>query len=126
MFKPAVLFLALSGLLRAEVRPMTLRQAAETALKQNPDLALSRLDEERARQTIRVAKAPFFPRVVVGSGLAYTNGFPMSIEGSAPSIVQANATQFLFNQPQRFQIAQAREDARGAVLATTSKREEVA
>jgi outer membrane protein TolC len=126
MFKPAVLFLALSGLLRAEVRPMTLRQAVETALKQNPDLALSRLDEERARQTIRVAKAPFFPRVVVGSGLAYTNGFPMSIEGSAPSIVQANATQYLFNQPQRFQIAQAREDARGAVLATTSKREEVA
>jgi outer membrane protein len=105
---------------------MTLRQAVETALKQNPDLALSRLDEEKARQSIRVAKDPFFPRVVVGSGLAYTNGFPMSIDGSAPSIVQAHAAQYLFNQPQRFQIAQAREDARGAALATTSKREEVA
>ncbi len=105
---------------------MTLRQAVETALKQNPDIALARLDEEKARQAVRLAKDPFVPRIVVGSGLAYSNGFPMSIEGSAPSVIQANAQQFLFNRPQSYAVAQAKENARGAAIAVTSKRDEVA
>jgi outer membrane protein TolC len=62
----------------------------------------------------------------VGSGLAYSNGFPMSIEGSAPSIVQARAAQDLFNRPQSFAVAQAKEDARGAALGVAGKRDEVA
>src|SRR5664280_2284223 len=126
MRKIAASFLGLACLLRAEVRPMTLRQAVETALRQNPDIALSRLEEESARQAVRVAKDPFTPRLTVGSGLAYTNGFPMSIEGSAPSIVQARATQDLFNRPQSYAVARAKEDARGAALGVAGKRDEVA
>jgi outer membrane protein len=105
---------------------MTLRQAVATAIRQSPDIALARLDEEKARQAVRVARDPFAPRVTVGSGLAYSNGFPMSIEGSAPSIIQARASQYIFNRPQSFTVAQAKEDARGASLAVTSKRDEVA
>ena len=77
---------------------MTLRQAVTRAMAQNPDITLARLDEENARHGVQIAKDPFAPRITVGSGLAYSNGFPMSIEGSAPSIVQARATQFLFNR----------------------------
>src|SRR5215469_14409716 len=93
-------FLFLTTLLAAEDHTLTLRQAMDLTTRQNPDLALARLDEIKARAAIRVARDPFLPHVTVGSGLAYSNGFPMSIEGSAPSIVQANATQFLFNRPQ--------------------------
>ncbi len=126
MSKALVFALALVPLLRAEVFPMTLRQAVDTALKQNPDLALARLDQEKARQSIRVARDPFSPKLVVGSGLAYSNGFPMSIEGSAPSVFQANASQFLFNRPQSYAVAQARENARGAEFGVALKREEIA
>jgi outer membrane protein len=126
MSKALVFALALVSVLRAEVFPMTLRRAVDTALKQNPDLALARLDQERARQGVRVARDPFSPRVMVGSGLAYTDGFPLSIEGAAPSIVQANVTQFLFNRPQSYAVAQARENARGAEIGVAVKREEVA
>ena len=80
---------------------MTLREAVRRAVAQNPDVTLARLDEENARHGVQVAKDPFSPRIVVGSGLAYSNGFPMSIEGSAPSIVQARASQFIFNRQQR-------------------------
>jgi outer membrane protein TolC len=125
MSKPAVFFLASACLLRAEVHPMTLRQAVETALKQNPDITLARLDEEKARQGVRVAKDPFTPRLIVGSGMAYSNGFPMSIEGSAPSVVQAHIVQDIFNRQQTLAVAQAKEDSRGAALAVTSKRDEV-
>ncbi len=121
-----LLLLLLSAVLRAETYTMTLREAVATALKQNPDIALARLDEEKARQAIRLAKDPFTPRITVGSGLAYSNGFPMSIEGSAPTIFRADAAQSLFNRPQSFAVAQAKEHARGAGLAVAGKRDEVA
>jgi outer membrane protein len=117
---------ALVSVLRAEVRTMTLREAVETALKQNPDVALARLDEERARQAARVARDPFATKLGVGSGLAYTYGFPMSIEGSAPTVFQARATQFVFNRPQSYLVAQAKEDARGASIGVSGKLDEVA
>jgi outer membrane protein TolC len=126
MFRTLAVFLILVPALSAETVAMTLRQAVEMALKQNPDVVLARLDVERARQAVRVARDPFAPRVVVGSGLAYSNGFPLSIEGAAPSIVQANATQFLFNRQQQYAVAQARENERGALLGAEAKREEVA
>ena len=122
----ACLLFAVLALARAEDHTLTLRQAMDLAARQNPDIALARLDEMKARAAVRVARDPFLPHVTVGSGLAYSNGFPMSIEGSAPSVVQASATQFLFNRPQSFQVAQAKEDARGAAIAVTGKRDEVA
>ena len=104
---------------------MTLRQAVETALKQNPDITLARLDEAKARQGVLVAKDPFTPHLVIGSGLAYSNGFPMSIQGSAPSVVQANIVQDIFNRQQSLAVAQAKENARGAALDVAGKRDEV-
>lgn len=126
MNKIAVFVWALAALARAEDHPLTLRQAVTLALSQNPDVALARLDSARARQGIRVAHDPFTPRLTVGSGLAYSDGFPMSIEGSAPSVVQARASQFLFNRQQSLAVAQAKEDARTAVFTANSKRDEVA
>jgi len=123
---PASVFLLGALLARAEDHTLTLRQAVDLAARQNPDLALARLDEVKARAAIRVARDPFMPRVTVGSGLAYSNGFPMSIEGAAPSVVQAAAQQYLFNRPQSYQVAQAKEEARGAAIAVAGKRDEVA
>lgn len=105
---------------------MTLRQAVDRALEQNPDMALARLDEQKAAQSVRLAKAPFSPTLATGSGLAYTNGFPMSIEGSAPSIVQARAREEIFNHQQSLTAAVARENMRGAEISTQAKRDEVA
>src|SRR6267154_333041 len=108
MSRAALIVLVFACGLRAETHSMTLRQAVQAGVRQNPDIALARLDEEKARQAIRIAHDPFLPRVTVGSGLAYSNGFPMSIEGSAPSIVQARASQYIFNRAQSFTVAQAK------------------
>src|SRR5512146_3032739 len=125
MLRAILILVTISCLLPAEVHRMTLRQAVELAMKQNPDIAMARLDAEKARQAVRVARDPFTPRITVGSGLAYSNGFPLSIEGSAPSIVQAQAAQYLFNRPQSYAVAQAKENARGASLGVAGKRDEV-
>src|SRR5215469_892721 len=104
-FLPLLVLAAIAGLLRAEIHTMNLRQAVARALNQNSDLALARLDEQKAEQAVRIAKAPFSPSVVAGSGLAYANGFPMTMEGAAPAIVQARATQFVFNRHQSYAVA---------------------
>lgn len=111
---------------RAEVYTLTLRQAVETAVKQNPDVALARIDEEKARHAVRIARDPFLPHLYAGSGLAKSWGFPMSVEGSAPSVVQARASQFILNRSQSFAVAQAKEDGRGAAITVSGKRDEVA
>ncbi len=125
MSKLTVSFLALAVLARAEVHSLTLRQAIELAARQNPDVALVRLDEQKAHAAIRAARDPFLPRLIAGSGDAYTSGFPMSMEGAAPSIVQAVAQQYLFNRPQSLEVARAKENARGAAIAVVGKRDEV-
>src|SRR5512135_952425 len=94
----------------AQVRTVTLREAVQLALKQNPDLTLARLDERKADEAVRVARDPFFPKVVAGSGLAYSNGMPMSIQGATPSILQAQASASVFNRRQTLLTAQAREN----------------
>ena len=110
----------------AEVRPMKLKVVLETAMAQNPDVALARLEERKAADAIRAARDPFVPRVIVGSGLAYSSGFPMSIEGSAPSIVEARATASLYNRPQKLLLEKCREQERTTKIGTEERREAVA
>jgi outer membrane protein TolC len=98
----------------------------EAALRENPDLVLARLDEQRAQAGIRVAKDPFFPKVFAGSGDAATWGYPGSIEGAAPSIVQTRTDMTLFNRPKSYEVARAKENARGAAIGVESKSEEAA
>ncbi len=115
-----------AGAVCAEVHPLTLRQAVAIALKENPDLVLARLDEQKAQSAIRVARDPFVPKVYAGSGAAKVWGYPSSIDGAAPSIVQARTDMSLFNKPKSYELARVRETARGAALTTQSKSDEIA
>ncbi len=119
-------FFVVAAMLAAEVHTLSLKQAVDLALKQNPDLLLARFDEAKAQQAIREARDPFHPKLIVGSGLAYTNGFPLSIEGSAPSLIRADATQSLFNRQRSYEVAKVREQARGAGISTQARRDDAA
>jgi outer membrane protein len=110
----------------AEVHPLTLRQAVELALKENPDLVLSRLDQQKAQSAIRVAKDPFVPKLYAGSGLAKVWGYPTSIEGAAPAIIQTRTDMALYNRSKTYELARVRETARGAEIDTQSKSDQVA
>jgi outer membrane protein TolC len=124
--KHTFLLLLATGAGFAEVHTVTLRQAVDVAVKQNADVVLARLDEQKAQAAIRIAKDPFSPKVYAGSGLAKTYGYPSSIEGAAPSIVQTRTDMAIFNRPKTYELARARENARGVAIATESKSDEVA
>ena len=107
-------------------KPINLRTAVEIALKGNPDVLLARLDEEKAYQSVREARAPFSPQLTLGSGLAYTNGIPQSVEGSSPAIVRAVGRQFLYNRAQSNRVKEARELEAAAGHSAEERRNEVA
>ncbi len=115
-----------AGCCHGEQRVMTLRDAVALALKQSPDLLLARLDEQKAALEVQAVKEPLVPRVIVGSGLAYTSGMPMSIEGASPSVIQAKAVRSLWNPQQGYQVAQAKESVRTAALSTAAVQEDLA
>jgi len=118
------LFFASSFSLFGEVRMLTLRQALDLAMAQNPDVLLARLDAQKARAQVTVTRDPFRPKVFAGSGAAWSTGFPSSIEGSAPSIVQVRTQMAIFNRPQSYLTAQANEEVRGAGVDVARRQEE--
>ena len=109
----------------AEIHQLTLRDAIEIASKQNPDVILARLDEQRATQAVTIQRDPFYPKLIAGSGGAWTSGYPQSIDGNPPAIVQARVLMSLYNRPQALRVAQARENQRGAAIEATQSADEI-
>jgi outer membrane protein TolC len=107
-------------------RAITLKEVVRIALEQNPDVLLARLEEEKAKQAVVEARAPFTPQIGAGSGLAYTNGIPQSVEGSNPSVVRVVGQQFLYNKPQRAAIRQAGAMVTAAEHGSAGKQDEIA
>ncbi|MGH9623897.1 MAG: hypothetical protein ACRD4G_06120, partial [Bryobacteraceae bacterium] len=110
-----------AGTAAAEVHALTLRQALDIASRQNSDVLLARLDQQHAEAGIRIANDPFRPKVYAGSGLAYTYGYPNSIDGSAPSVFQMRTDMQLYNRPDRYQAAAASQSARAADYGAQAK-----
>jgi outer membrane protein TolC len=124
IMKSTLLLLAVLPCLHAEVHSLTLRDAITLSLKQNPDILMSRIDQQKAELAVRVAKDPFVPKLIAGSGLAYTSGYPMSIEGSAPALIQVKTIMSVYNPSLRLLVAQAKENMRTASIDENSKRED--
>lgn len=124
--KFAFILLCFGVLAKAAEHSLTLQQALELSARQNPDVTLARLDEQRAQEGINIALDPFRPKVYGGSGLAYTYGYPNSIEGNAPSLFEVRTDMALYNRPKSYQLAAARESARGSQFGAQAKADEVA
>lgn len=126
IFRLGTALFVLTLLARAETHSLTLPETIARASRQNPDVVLARLDEQRAQEDIRIAQNPFRPKVYGGSGLAYTYGYPNSIEGNAPSLIQLKTAMELYNRPDSYKLAATKELARGSQFGAQAKGEEVA
>ena len=51
------------------------------------------------QRQIGVARSVFLPNIYTGTGVAYTNGFPLLEGGGAPAIFSLSYTQQIFNPP---------------------------
>src|SRR5262249_36203426 len=73
------------------------RQAVDLALTQSNEIALSQADEARSYQTYLEAHSSYIPKVSVGSDVGYAYGFPLSLEGSAPTLFNVAAQSAVWN-----------------------------
>ncbi|MDZ7638418.1 MAG: TolC family protein [Bryobacterales bacterium] len=105
---------------------LSLDESVRLALRQSPDVLLARLDQQEAELKARQVGDPFSLKLGVGSGLAWTSGFPMNVGGSGPSLVNAQASMTLYDRPLRYRIAEARERAKAEALTEAEKRSAVA
>jgi len=120
------LFVILAIPATADTQTMTLKQALDRALEQNPDVLLARLDQQKARYQILIAKDPFYPKVYGGGGYAWTNGYPVSIDGNPPSIFDARTDMTLLDRSQTYKVAEAKEGLRGSAFDVAMQQEAAA
>ena len=86
------------------------RRAVELALAQSSEMALSHVDEVRAYQTYLEARNSYVPKVNVASNIGYAYGFPLSLEGSAPTLFNVTTQAPILNLAQREFIKAAKTD----------------
>jgi outer membrane protein TolC len=91
-------------------RPLPFRMAIELALKNSATTGLSQADLQRARAVVNQTHNAFLPQMVLGSGLGASYGFPLSLEGAAPSIFNVNFQGDLINLAQRNYVKAAKSD----------------
>ncbi len=106
-------------------KPLAFRTAIELALKNSATTGLSQADLQRARSVVRQTKDVFLPQMVLGSGLGASYGFPLSLEGAAPSIFNVNFQGALFNMAQRNYVKAARSDLQVTAAQNADRRNDV-
>jgi outer membrane protein TolC len=118
-----LLLLLLPTLLLAE--PVTLKHAVELALKHATASSIAAADEQRAFANYRELRNNFIPQVTAGAGLGWSYGFPLSLEGAAPSLFNINAQSPIYHFELKDFLRAARAETAGAALRSKDQRNQV-
>jgi outer membrane protein TolC len=86
---------------RGHAEPLPLERAIRLALSHSTASAIANADVQRAFASYRELHNNYLPQLVLGSGLGWSYGYPLSIEGSAPALANAVAQSTVFNPAQR-------------------------
>jgi outer membrane protein TolC len=89
---------------------LTFRRALELAVGHSSEMALSQADEMRAYQSYLEAHNAYIPQAMVGSDVGYAYGFPLSLEGSAPTVFNVSTQSSVLNFAQREFIKAAKAE----------------
>ena len=112
--------------LQQETRTMTVQEVVQMALGHSPEVMIAKAQELRAGEAVRETRSLNRPQLYAGTGLAYNNGFPLSIEGSAPSIFQVAASQSIFSKKNANLIREAEQSMKASSYRTDSARNDLA
>src|SRR5437870_6953484 len=111
------------GLLNAE--PLPLKRAVQLALTHSTTAASATADEQHAFASYHETRNTYLPQLIVGSGLGASWGFPLTLEGSAPSLVNVTAQSFLINPAQRQFLRAAKTEWGASKLQGKDQRNQV-
>ena len=118
-----LLLLLLPASVRAE--PVTLRQTVELALKHANGAAIAADDVQHASAAYRELHNSYIPQVTVGAGLGWSYGFPLSLEGSAPSLFNVTAQSALIHPELRSFLRAADMESSAASSRSKDQRNQI-
>jgi len=104
---------------------ISFRNAMELAVEHSGIMGIAAINQWRARKAYEEVRANYIPQLTVGSGLGYSYGFPLTLEGSAPSIVNFSSLSSLFNVALQKYLKAARIDWHATSLDVQDKRNAV-
>jgi outer membrane protein TolC len=104
---------------------LPLDRAIRLALAHGTTSAIAHADVQRAIASYRELRDNRIPQLAVGSGLGWSYGFPLTIEGSAPSLVTLVSQSSVFNPAQRQYMGAAKADIRAAEFQDKDQRNAV-
>jgi len=105
--------------------PVPLKRVVELALAHATSAAIASADEQRAAAGYRELRDGYIPQIATGAGLGYSFGFPLALEGSAPSLFNINAQSSLLNPSLRNFVQAAKADSAVASLKNKDQRNQV-
>lgn len=105
--------------------PLTMRHAVELALQHANGIAMSAADEQHASASYRELRNSYIPQLNAGAGIGWSDGFPLSLEGAAPSLFNVAAQSALLNPALKDFIHAAQSDAKVSALRTKDQRNQV-
>jgi outer membrane protein TolC len=123
LFALSALILLLATFAPAE--PLPLERAIRLALSHSTTAAIASADVQRAVASYRELRNHSIPQLILGSGLGYSYGFPLTIEGSAPSLVTGVAQSSVYNPAERQFLSAARAEVHASELQNKDQRNAV-
>jgi len=118
-----LLLFVLRGLSFAE--PIALKRVVELALTHATGGAIAAAEEQRIAAAYHDLRNNYIPQVMTGAGLGWSYGFPLGLEGSAPSLFNINAQSAVLNPSLRQFIKAAKVDSRVASLNSKDERNQI-
>jgi len=114
-FLPASLF----------AQPVTLQHAVELALKHATGIDIAAADQQHASASYRELRNSYIPQLTAGAGIGWSDGFPLSLEGAAPSLFNVNAQSALINPALKDFIRAAQSDVTVSNLHIKDQRNQI-
>src|SRR5580704_9702185 len=105
--------------------PVTLHHAVDLALKHATGVSIAAADEQHASASYRELRNSYIPQLNAGAGIGWSDGFPLSLEGAAPSLFNVNAQSALINPALKDFIRAAQSDVTVSTLRTKDQRNQV-
>jgi outer membrane protein TolC len=105
--------------------PVTLHRAVELALSHATGISIAAADQQHASASYRELRNSYIPQLTAGAGIGKSDGFPLSLEGAAPSLFNVTAQSALINPALKDFIRAAQSDVAVSNLRTKDQRNQI-
>jgi outer membrane protein len=109
----------------AHAEPVSLKRVVQLALAHGTSAAIAQADQQRAFASYHELRNNYIPQLIAGAGLGWSDGFPLSLEGAAPSLFNVTAQSALINPALKSFIHAARADYAVGALHTKEQRNQI-